>query len=1008
MRYLKHSYSLIYIFSFILLNNYIFAQGNNCSNPILISTLPFSYSGTTCGFGDDYFGNNIDVDLCSNVTQSGYFNDEDIIFTFTPTISGVYDIFFNPQNTSAAFHVLDSCPNDNNGNCIYYSRTTASCKNFLLKKDQTYFIVFDSRNITANCYDFNFTLNFESNPQILNDFCQNALPIQGNASNYNATDCQEPDTWTPNAQGDFCSGGLWNANQNGVWFTFENESAQNVDIEIEDIECNGSSAQNTLQLGVWSNTGTCDLNQESFFGCLVTTGDATLSLANLPQGSYYLFCDGTGSADCTWRFESDDIVILDTCAYNTGIMDNVELVKCKEECITANYDNNNEDIGADGDVVFILHEGNGASIVNEIARNTTPEFCYDSNIMSLNTTYYISALIGKDSAGIISELDSCTVLSVGQPVKWTESESILFSTPTAITCNQPNATLSIANAMPGSIYSWDTNDGSIQGSTNQSQINVNSGGTYEVTVTNEFGCSTTATRVLTDQLDAFEATISFTMDSVINCIIQSIDMNAVVIGTNNNPSYQWSYSGSNISTGSTISITDGGLYYLTITDNTTGCAKIDTINVIKDIYPPLFLYDVDELNCENDSVLLSGGSPLGGVMFNWSSLVNNDTIQLNNNENYYTTLPGTYLFEGLNPANGCESSIEIEVTQNTLTPIINAGIDTAFSCTNSLIELTGSATQTGTDFKTSWSIIENDISEFITNNTSLEISTGGIYVYELINLENNCTDSDTVIVSDASFLSVDYSSNPIICNSIFKSIDLNVSGGNEPYSILLNNEIYNSLELDSLTTGTYTIEIESLDGCNWDSTLTIRQHLVPTLDLGEDQFVDERDPVDIIADTNLQPNAIESITWQPSSIFSCTEFCLSHVINLTETVAIIATMVDTNGCTLIDTVIINVRKINYDVYAPNAFSPNGDGINDKFTIFGSPDLENIQELNIYSRWGELVYQGQNLTPNNDAEGWDGKFKGDNLNNGVYVYYAKLVFNNGRTSTIVGDISLLRF
>ncbi len=88
------------------------------------------------------------------------------------------------------------------------------------------------------------------------------------------------------------------------------------------------------------------------------------------------------------------------------------------------------------------------------------------------------------------------------------------------------------------------------------------------------------------------------------------------------------------------------------------------------------------------------------------------------------------------------------------------------------------------------------------------------------------------------------------------------------------------------------------------------------------------------------------------------------------------------------------------IFIPNAFTPNADGRNDVFHIFGHTIKETT--LQIFNRWGELVYDGDGYN-----EGWDGTFEGKPLNTGVYVYRAFIKKNSGLTVTLQGDLTLIR-
>ena len=77
---------------------------------------------------------------------------------------------------------------------------------------------------------------------------------------------------------------------------------------------------------------------------------------------------------------------------------------------------------------------------------------------------------------------------------------------------------------------------------------------------------------------------------------------------------------------------------------------------------------------------------------------------------------------------------------------------------------------------------------------------------------------------------------------------------------------------------------------------------------------------------------------------------------------------------------VSVEK-PYALYSPNAFSPDGDGINDFFKVSGQGMIDFV--IQIYNRWGQMVYKSTDL-----SQGWDGTFKGKNLPTGSYVYKIK--------------------
>ena len=95
-------------------------------------------------------------------------------------------------------------------------------------------------------------------------------------------------------------------------------------------------------------------------------------------------------------------------------------------------------------------------------------------------------------------------------------------------------------------------------------------------------------------------------------------------------------------------------------------------------------------------------------------------------------------------------------------------------------------------------------------------------------------------------------------------------------------------------------------------------------------------------------------------------------------------------------------------YVPNVFSPNYDGINDYFALYGKTDeIESIRSMRIFGRWGELLFERTDFLPNDETLGWDGKFRGRLMQNGVYVYVIEVLLEDGEIDMVQGDVLLLK-
>lgn len=124
------------------------------------------------------------------------------------------------------------------------------------------------------------------------------------------------------------------------------------------------------------------------------------------------------------------------------------------------------------------------------------------------------------------------------------------------------------------------------------------------------------------------------------------------------------------------------------------------------------------------------------------------------------------------------------------------------------------------------------------------------------------------------------------------------------------------------------------------------------------------------------------LTWTPVEGLSCTD-CLYPTVHAVSSVIYTLAIQNEYFCT--DTASVYVHTSVKDIFSmPNAFSPNGDGVNDVFYIIGSKDIIAIDDFLIFDRWGNKVFERHQGVPNDKSFGWDGA----NAKPGAYVYYIK--------------------
>lgn len=240
---------------------------------------------------------------------------------------------------------------------------------------------------------------------------------------------------------------------------------------------------------------------------------------------------------------------------------------------------------------------------------------------------------------------------------------------------------------------------------------------------------------------------------------------------------------------------------------------------------------------------------------------------------------------------------------------------------------------------------------------------------------------------------------------------LQANGGSGPlYRFTVDNGAPNNLsETVPLFSGSYMVRIYDKNNCFVDTTITISNPTnLLSLNFGKDfdtiQLGDS-----IFLDGKLNSNVlIDTIIWNPSGSVS-TPGNASSFVRPGRNTEYLLTVIDENGCEVSDKITIIVRNAR-KLYVPNTFSPNGDNINDFFTITTGSGVDAIKSVQIFDRWGNKVYIEENPDISNGSiNTWNGRFgnTGDYMNPGVFVYIIEALFRDGATVVYRGDLTLLR-
>ena len=160
--------------------------------------------------------------------------------------------------------------------------------------------------------------------------------------------------------------------------------------------------------------------------------------------------------------------------------------------------------------------------------------------------------------------------------------------------------------------------------------------------------------------------------------------------------------------------------------------------------------------------------------------------------------------------------------------------------------------------------------------------------------------------------------------------------------------------------------------------------------------------IDLVASS--PDNSFSVFSWSPAALFPVQQVN-SYQIAANEDGVIVIEGVNEHGCTDTASVTFYVKPLDYGVFVPNAFSPNGDSRNDKFyPQFYMKRAYLIKTLRIFNRYGQSVYYASN-TPKGE---WDGNLmNGTPADIGNYQYYLVVKFVDGTEKEFKGDVTLLR-
>ena len=583
--------------------------------------------------------------------------------------------------------------------------------------------------------------------------------------------------------------------------------------------------------------------------------------------------------------------------------------------------------------------------------------------------YY--AVLYDPCEGISLQSNHLTVNVISSPV-------FSFNYPAKIQhCNSsPDALQTTYN--PGYHYQWYTN-GVLNGDTTNAYI-VTQSGKYKVEVS---ACTNSWVPSKEVEVDVINLPVpQVTADKAVYCAEDTakLSVNAPV-----DPSYHinWYQDGNLLAAktdSASIKVTSGGNYTATLTSTVGPCTQTSTPIAVAFTPAPVFTFNYpDQLQYCTGTPLTLTATGSSGYQYRWYK---NDTLNNVTNESLAITQNGKYKVEVSSCAGSWVASKEVQVTFITVAvPVI--ATDKKNYCIGDNAVLSLAATY-DPDFNIQW--YNNNV--MVPNSTgqpSITINQPGNYTVSLVNGSVN-TDGSTCIQTSAvqpitfdppPAVSIQQTVNTTLCAGQTVTLNAKYSSGTVQWST---GETADQITVTQ--TGKYKVTVTSPAGCQADTSINVTFLPDPVFSLRDTSICTYKKQVV----TLTAPPGFAAYSWNNGASTAET-----YAVTQPQTVSL--TVTDANGCQA--TQQIKVADECPMVVIPNAFTPNGDGINDTWVIEG---LDETGTVKVFTRWGAEVYQSVGYsTP------WNGEYAGKKLSPGVYYY---IVTAKSGTQKFSGSLTII--
>lgn len=570
-------------------------------------------------------------------------------------------------------------------------------------------------------------------------------------------------------------------------------------------------------------------------------------------------------------------------------------------------------------------------------------------------------------------------------------------------CNPLQLTLT-ASATQDLSFVWDFNDGNILATDDSAVVyTYRVPGNYvpKIILIDSNGCQVPVVGLDTVRVKDIAANFGF--DSPVLCNSGPVNFSDSSWSNDGFATYRWSFGdGDTAYVRNPIHVYGSpGLYNTSLIVTTlSGC--IDTLQhaiPIRVVASPQAAITRTTNGCVPLTVIFNGNlttADTSVVTWNWNfnngntSTLQNPPAQLYNSAGQYTTqLIATN-------SSGCEGIVS-EIIDAYAIPMVNAGTD-IWICKGAGATLQATGTNSY-----SWSPATG-LNCTNCDNPVASPDSSSYYIVTGTSLQG-CTNQDTIQVNVQQPFTIQSSLGDTLCRG--NSVRLFASGADayqwSPATGLSSSISSTPLASPPATTN-YRVIGSDNRGCFTDTAFVeINVYPLPTVEAGENKTINAGQTIVLTPEISAD---VSEITWLPPATIVGSNNSASVTVKPKETTTYFIEVRNEGGCKAKDELTVFVICNGANVFMPNTFSPNGDGINDIFYPRGS-GLFSIKTLRIFNRWGEVIFEKGGFAPNDAFTGWNGTYKGTPLPSDVFVYTAEILCDNNSTLILKGNIALIR-